>query len=192
MHSERLSRKEEADDSDELIVLVNNEIEKVTSLPKQKEQFIGQINWFGLNDKYFLAAIIPEIGGNSTVNYSSLSSKEPLLNANYQYPREIINPGNTNTIKWKTYLGPKESKNLDVVGYGLNEAINWGWLGILAKIMLKFLKILNSVFHNYGVSIIAITIILRVLFLPLTLKSMRSMKVMQNKNAGNKTQSRCT
>ena len=176
----KIEQKGRGDSSDELIVLLNNEVEKVSSLPKQAEQFNGQINWFGLNDKYFLSAIIPEIGGNSTIYYSSLNSNK-LLNAKYYYPREIINAGNTSTIKWKTYLGPKESKNLDVVGYGLNEAINWGWLGILAKLMLKFLKMLNSVFHNYGVSIIAITVILRVLFLPLTLKSMRSMKVMQNK-----------
>lgn len=176
----KIEQKGRGDSSDELIVLVNNEIEKVTSLPKQTEQFAGQINWFGLNDKYFLVAVIPEIGGNSAINYSSLNSNQ-ILNARYYYPREIIKPGNTNTTKWKTYLGPKEPKNLNVVGYGLNEAINWGWLGILAKIALKFLKILNSVLHNYGLSIIAITVILRVLFLPLTLKSMRSMKLMQAK-----------
>lgn len=176
----KIEQKGRGDSSDELIVLVNNEIEKVTSLPKQTEQFTGQINWFGLNDKYFLVAVIPEIGGNSTINYSSLNSNQ-ILNARYFYPREIIKPGNTNTTKWKTYLGPKEPKNLNVVGYGLNEAINWGWLGILAQIALKFLKILNSVLHNYGLSIIAITVILRVLFLPLTLKSMRSMKLMQAK-----------
>jgi len=176
----KIEQKGRGDSSDELIVLVNNEIEKVTSLPKQTEQFAGQINWFGLNDKYFLVAVIPEIGGNSAINYSSLNSNQ-ILNAKYFYPREIIKPGNTNTTKWKTYLGPKEPKNLNVVGYGLNEAINWGWLGILAEIALKFLKILNSVLHNYGLSIIAITVILRVLFLPLTLKSMRSMKLMQAK-----------
>ena len=176
----KIEQKGRGDSSDELIVLVNNEIEKVTSLPKQTEQFAGQINWFGLNDKYFLVAVIPEIGGNSAINYSSLNSNQ-ILNAKYFYPRDIIKPGNTNTTKWKTYLGPKEPKNLNVVGYGLNEAINWGWLGILAQIALKFLKILNSVLHNYGLSIIAITVILRVLFLPLTLKSMRSMKLMQAK-----------
>jgi len=176
----KIEQKGRGDSSDELIVLVNNEIEKVTSLPEQTEQFAGQINWFGLNDKYFLVAVIPEIGGNSAINYSSLNSNQ-ILNAKYFYPREIIKPGNTNTTKWKTYLGPKEPKNLNVVGYGLNEAINWGWLGILAEIALKFLKILNSVLHNYGLSIIAITVILRVLFLPLTLKSMRSMKLMQAK-----------
>ena len=60
--------------SDELIALVDNEVEKVTSLPKQTEQFTGQIDWFGLNDKYFLYAVIPEIGGNSALNYSSLNS----------------------------------------------------------------------------------------------------------------------
>jgi YidC/Oxa1 family membrane protein insertase len=176
----KIEQKGRGDSSDELIVLVNNEIEKVTSIPKVPEQFNGQINWFGLNDKYFLIAVIPEIGGNSTISYSALNSKQ-LLNAKYSYPREIIKAGNTSTIKWKTYLGPKEPKNLDLVGYGLSEAINWGWLGILAEIALKFLKILNSVFHNYGISIIAITVILRVLFLPLTLKSMRSMKLMQAK-----------
>jgi len=176
----KIEQKGRGDSSDELIVLVNNEIEKVTSLPKQTEQFAGQINWFGFNDKYFLVAVIPEIGGNSAINYSSLNSNQ-ILNAKYFYPRDIIKPGNTNTTKWKTYLGPKEPKNLNVVGYGLNEAINWGWLGILSKIALKFLEILNSVLHNYGLSIIAITVILRVLFLPLTLKSMRSMKIMQAK-----------
>ncbi len=176
----KIEQKGRGDSSDELIVLINNEVEKVSSLPKQTQQLTGQINWFGLTDKYFLDAVIPEIGGNTTLSYSSLNSNQ-ILNAKFFYPREIVNAGNNSTTKWKTYLGPKESKNLDVVGYGLNEAINWGWLGILAKIMLKFLKILNSVLHNYGLSIIAITVILRVLFLPLTLKSMRSMKVMQNK-----------
>ena len=168
------------ENSNELIVLLNQDVERIKSEPEQHEQLSGQIGWFGFGNKYFFTAIIPELGGNNVLNVSTVDGNK-LINAEYSYPREAIKPGSGNTTKWKVYLGPKEEKNLKAVGYDLDLAIYYGWLGILAKIAVKFLKILNSVFHNYGVSIIAITVILRVLFLPLTLKSMRSMKKMQFK-----------
>ncbi|MGI9553948.1 MAG: membrane protein insertase YidC [Thermodesulfobacteriota bacterium] len=177
-----IEQRGRSESSNELFVFVNNEVEKVSKLPKQPQQLTGQINWFGFGDKYFLTATIPEIGGNNTISVNGVENNG-LVNASFSYPRDSLNAGGSNTTKWKTYLGPKEPANLQMVGYGLEQAINYGWVGFLAKIALKFLKILNSVFHNYGVSIIAITVILRVLFLPLTLKSMRSMKEMQAKMA---------
>ena len=168
------------ENSNELTVLVNENVERIKSEPEQPEQLSGQIEWFGFGNKYFFTSIIPELGGINSLNISTVEGKE-LINAKYSYPAKIINPGSSNTTKWKSYLGPKEEKNMKAVGYDLNLAIYYGWLGFLAKIAVDFLKILNSVFHNYGVSIIAITVILRILFLPLTLKSMRSMKEMQAK-----------
>ena len=166
--------------SNELYVFVNNEVEKVSSPPSQPEQLSGQISWFGFGDKYFLTAVIPEVGSNNSVGINGVKTNG-LVNAKFSYPKNSVNDGRSNTTKWKLYLGSKEPKNLISVGYSLEQAINYGWIGFLAKIALKFLKALNSVFHNYGISIIAITVILRVLFLPLTLKSMRSMKETQAK-----------
>ncbi|MGI9534484.1 MAG: membrane protein insertase YidC [Thermodesulfobacteriota bacterium] len=177
-----IEQRGRSESSNELFVFVNNEVEKVSKPPKQPEQLTGQINWFGFCDKYFLTAIIPEIGGNTSVSVNGVENNG-LVNAEFAYPKDSVNTGASKTTKWKTYLGPKEPANLNMVGYGLEQAINYGWVGFLAKIALKFLKLLNSVFHNYGVSIIAITVILRVLFLPLTLKSMRSMKEMQARMA---------
>ncbi len=166
--------------NNELYVFINNELKKLSQPPSQPERLSGQVNWFGFGDKYFLTAIIPGTGSNSSVLINTVGNND-LINAEFSYPGSRVNDGYSSTTKWKFYLGPKEPKNLQSVGYGLEQAINYGWIEVLAKVALKFLKMLNSIFHNYGISIIAITVILRVLFLPLTLKSMRSMKAMQVK-----------
>lgn len=166
----------------ELYVFVNNELKKVSKLPSQPEKMSGQVSWFGFGNKYFLAAIIPGTGSSSSVLASAVE-KDDLINAQFSYPESKVNSGYSSTTKWRLYLGPKEANNLQSVGSSLEQAINYGWIEVLAKVALKFLKMINSIFHNYGISIIAITIILRVVFLPLTLKSMRSMKAMQVKMA---------
>ena len=78
-------------------------------------------------------------------------------------------------------MGPLVSSFIEPVGYNLSEAVNYGWFGFLAKPLLDFLKWLNTYFHNYGISIIVITVLIRVLFFPLTVKTMVSMKKMQLK-----------
>jgi YidC/Oxa1 family membrane protein insertase len=59
--------------------------------------------------------------------------------------------------------------------------MNFGWFDFLAKPVLSLLNYLNRYFHNYGISIIVITILIRLVFLPLTIKSMASMKKVQIK-----------
>src|SRR4030066_39458 len=76
---------------------------------------------------------------------------------------------------------PKEYEVLRSVGYDLEKAIKYGWVGPLARPLLWLLKELDRVFKNYGIAIIVITIIVRAVFLPLTIKSMASIKAMQVK-----------
>ncbi len=166
----------------ELYVFVNNELKKISKLPDQPEKLSGQVSWFGFGNKYFLAAIIPGTGSSSSV-FVNAAEKDDLISAQFSYPESKVSSGYSSTTKWRLYLGPKDANNLQSVGSSLEQAINYGWIEVLAKVALKFLKMLNTIFHNYGISIIAITIILRVVFLPLTLKSMRSMKAMQVKMA---------
>jgi YidC/Oxa1 family membrane protein insertase len=68
------------------------------------------------------------------------------------------------------YMGPKEHAPMLVVDQRLEELLNYGWLGIVAKPMLAFMKWINGYVKNFGIAIILFTILLRLLMLPLTIR----------------------
>ena len=175
-----IEHKGRGENSHSFDLMFNNEVKRVDSKPEQEKSFSGQINWFAFSEQYFVKAVLPESGSVTTLNLGSANNKKQLV-SEYAYPAEKIPSGASYSKNWEFYLGPKDGQTLGVAGYNLEKAVNYGWVEFLAKIALKFLKMLNSVFHNYGISIIAITLIFRVAFLPLTLRSMRSMKIMQSK-----------
>jgi membrane protein insertase, YidC/Oxa1 family, C-terminal domain len=106
---------------------------------------------------------------------------DDLFGVTFYYPPDTIPAGKTSVYESKLYLGPMDYGFLESVGYGLEQAPNYGWVEFLAKPLLWLLKALNEVFKNYGVTIIVITLLIRLVFLPLTLKGMASMKGMQTK-----------
>jgi len=167
-------------DSKTFIAMVSDSIERVDSDPDEIINYKGVINWFGFSEKYFMSAFLPETGAEAVVELGP-TKEEGLVKAQFAYPASTIPSGKTSLRTWEVYMGPLESSFLNPIGYGLDKAINYGWFGFLAKPMLKFLEWLNSYFHNYGISIIVITIIIRVLFFPITVKSMVSMKKVQIK-----------
>jgi len=167
-------------DGKNFIVMVSDSVERVDSNPGKTISYKGVINWFGFSEKYFMSTFLPETGAETVVELVP-TQKEELVKAQFAYPVNTISSGKSSLRTWEVYMGPLESSFLTPVGYGLDKAINYGWFGFLAKPMLKFLEWLNDYFHNYGVSIIVLTIIIRVLFFPLTVKSMVSMKKLQMK-----------
>ena len=80
------------------------------------------------------------------------------------------------------FLGPKDYKILSQYG-SLEKAHDLGWFDWLASPLERLLNFSNQYIKNYGIAIILITILIRILFLPLTVKSMMSMKKMQSKMA---------
>ena len=167
-------------DTNTFITMVSDSVERVGSSPGETETYRGVINWFGFSEKYFMSAFLPETGAETEIKIAP-GSQEDVVRTQFGYPAGTIPSGKTSLRTWEVYMGPLESSLLKPVGYDLGSAINWGWFGFLAKPMLQFLEWLNKYFHNYGISIIVITIIIRVLFFPLTVKSMISMKKMQLK-----------
>ncbi|GJM17037.1 MAG: membrane protein insertase YidC [Thermodesulfobacteriota bacterium] len=167
-------------DSKNFITQVSDSVERIDSQPDKAEQYKGVITWFGFSEKYFMSSFLPETGAETVIQLSPLSQEGELL-AQFAYPGSSIPNGQSSLRTWEVYMGPLEPKLLKPIGYDLDSAINYGWFGFLAKPMLQFLEWLNSYFHNYGISIIVITIIIRALFFPLTVKSMVSMKQMQLK-----------
>jgi len=162
------------------VSMVSDEVDRVDKIPKETILLQGQISWFGFADKYFMTTFLPEIGSETQIRLSSAGSDKLAL-AIFGYPSDTIPQGSKSIHSSKFYLGPMEYKILRTIGYEMQNAIDYGWFGPLARPVGLFLTYINDFFHNYGVSIIVITLIIRLIFLPLTLKSMGSMKGMQAK-----------
>ena len=79
----------------------------------------------------------------------------------------------------KVFAGPKQADLLAATGKGLDELIDYGWFGFLAKPLVFLMKASNRVTGNYGIDIILLTILIKIIFFPLTQKSMASMRKMQ-------------
>ncbi len=164
-------------DTNTFVALISDEVERINSIPDEAEIFKGVINWFGFSEKYFTSTFLPETGAETALEISP-TKQEGQIQTRFAYPPNTIPAAKSSLKTWEAFMGPLESSLLEPIGYDLNRAINYGWFGFLARPMLQFLEWLNAYFYNYGISIIVITIIIRVLFFPLTVKSMISMKKM--------------
>lgn len=86
--------------------------------------------------------------------------------------------GNQFSVSLKAYFGPKEINALKEVDESLTTTVDFGWFTVFAYPILKFMKWLYEIFKNWGVAIIVLTIVIKIITFPLTYKSMVSMKKM--------------
>ena len=106
------------------------------------------------------------------------------LEATYWYPAAILPPHQTLEGDYTFYAGPKEYKNLSRIGQNMNNNLDLimdfsGFTGFFSKMLLVSLNGLNAIGLGYGLAIIAITLIIKGVFWPLTRASTRSQKRMQ-------------
>lgn len=90
-----------------------------------------------------------------------------------------LNPGESRPLSYFVYLGPKKIDDLKAAGHSLDESINFGFFRIVAWPMFRVLGFLDQLVGNWGVAIIILTLLIRLLFLPLTAKSYKASKKMQ-------------
>jgi YidC/Oxa1 family membrane protein insertase len=157
--------------------LVDDKVEK--GMPDEELERKGSVKWAALQDKYFISALIPK-------HSSSMVAKnqgEKLVSTAVRLP--IDGPGTTLHIQ--LYAGPKEHDTLQDLQIGLEETIDFGWflfgswdtVRAIAKPIFYILRWINEYTHNYGLTIILLTVGIKVLFVPLQYKSYKSMKQMQ-------------
>lgn len=135
----------------------------------------GPLFYAALANNYFLGAIAPE-------------TKNGLLKARIQnnvwriaYEEQPISV-NTNSpvsqnVSW--WIGPKENNLLEKAPNELETAIHLGFFGILAKPLLWLLSFFQKFVGNWGIAIILLTVVIKILFWPLTKKSYKSMEQMK-------------
>lgn len=151
--------------------------EKVKKLGEKK--FSGpDVSWGGFETKYFIAAMIPE--QPSLTRFVVSKDSDNRVFAELEGPKTIIPPGQPGAFRYTLYLGPKEYDMLQAQNVGLEQSIEFGsWVKWLALPLLKALKWIYTVIPNYGVAIIILTILVKIIFWPLGNMSYRSMKGMQ-------------
>jgi YidC/Oxa1 family membrane protein insertase len=160
------------------VILTDNSVQmlKLSDLAKGAKQYDKGILWSGYADKYFLAAVLAREGSIASVH---LQENQKYVEDIVSSPQIALNPGETRTVTYRLYFGPKDLDILKAQGARLEEVIDFGWFSAIAKPLLYSLKFFYKYTGNYGIAIIIITVIIKILFYPLTFKSYKSMKEMQ-------------
>ena len=158
--------------------MVDGKVEKET--PDTELERKGAVQWATLQDKYFFSVLMPQ-GASAAL---AKKEGEKLVSAGVRMPSSA-GPATTTTLQ--LYAGPKEYDTLRSLNVGLEETIDFGWfifgswsvVKAVAKPIFYVLRFLNEYTHNFGVTIILLTMGIKLLFVPLQYKSYKSMKQMQ-------------
>ncbi|HBG07502.1 MAG: protein translocase component YidC [Geobacteraceae bacterium GWC2_58_44] len=152
-------------------------IDKLDNIQKTPAQYNKSVIWSAFADKYFVNVVMAEKG--SIANVQMTRPAADVLVRDISSPALSVPPGQVASVDYSIYYGPKDLDILKMQGNRLEEVIDYGWFGPIAKPLIYSLKYLYKYTGNYGLAIIIITFILKLLFFPLTHKSYKSMKDMQ-------------
>nr|CRH07615.1 Cytoplasmic insertase into membrane protein, Sec system [Candidatus Magnetococcus massalia] len=136
--------------------------------------------WAGFSDKYFLAALLPEQPApQGAARRYYFDYDLPTFRVGMVNNTITVAPGMAQNVAYKMYAGPKEIETLESYGLLLERSIDYGWFHFLAVPLVKTLLFFNSFVMNFGLSIILLTLLIKLIFFPLANKSYRSMNAMK-------------
>ncbi|HBE94782.1 MAG TPA: membrane protein insertase YidC [Desulfovibrio sp.] len=137
-------------------------------------QETGALSWASINSNYFLFALLPQA--------EQATLKTLLQDGIYRLAVDQdvqIAPGASQTFRCSYYMGPMDRAILANMPAGLDKAVDFGWFHLLAVPLLWILNWFYQFVHNYGISIILLTVLIKLLFWPLSQKSYKSMNQMK-------------
>jgi YidC/Oxa1 family membrane protein insertase len=138
----------------------------------------GDIRWYAFEGEYF-AALLLSPPSEKNITLTVQGDAKNIVKANMMTSLISLLPKEEVKIPYRVYIGPKEVKYLKELGFSADKLVDFGFFTIIAKPLLWFLNLTNSITKNYGIDIIIISILIKIIFLPLTQISMKSMKEMQ-------------
>ena len=141
--------------------------------------------WIGITDKYWLTALIPDQNSNIDTRFSDQIQKGmDNYQVDFRSDAQIISPGTAAQANSKLFAGAKEAQlildyrdQLNISRFDL--AIDWGWFEFLTKPIFFALVYFTNYLGNMGLSILLLTILIKLAFFPLANKSYRAMGKMK-------------
>ncbi|MDD5056908.1 MAG: membrane protein insertase YidC [Sideroxydans sp.] len=132
--------------------------------------------WIGMLQHYFVSAWLPSGKGPREFYAKKLDGNQ--FSAGVVLPIANIESGQTGRISTRLYAGPAQTK-LDEIAPGLGLTVDYGWLTVFSTPLFWLMLHINDWVHNWGVSIILLTVLIKLVFFPLSATSYRSMAKMR-------------
>jgi YidC/Oxa1 family membrane protein insertase len=151
--------------------------------------------WLGITDKYWASALLPDTNAQLQARFSSnLVGTTRTYQTDYLATPQTIAIGGAGSVNARLFAGAKEASvvglNFPIWGFdGYNKQlslnhfdllIDWGWFYFITKPMFLGLDFFYRFFGNFGISILLVTVIVKLLFFPLANKSYASMAKMKS------------
>jgi YidC/Oxa1 family membrane protein insertase len=140
--------------------------------------------WVAIKSRFFVSALTASEPNSGFSLKTVRDMKQPnfsltSLSANMVFPGRSLDKGEALTRTYTLFVGPKKLSLLSSMGNGMKDVMNFGFFSWFCEILVPTLNFFYKVIPNYGVAILLLTLLVRIIFWPLTHKSTVSMKKMQ-------------
>jgi YidC/Oxa1 family membrane protein insertase len=143
-----------------------------TPYPKSSDN-----GWIAIIQHYFVAALLPT--DKSPREFYARKLAEDLYSVGVIVPVGPIAPGADARVVVPLYAGPQDQDHLHSVAPGLELVVDYGWLTVIAAPLFWVLKLFHGWMGNWGLAIILLTVVIKLIFFPLSAASYRSMAKMK-------------
>lgn len=133
----------------------------------------GHVSWVGFGYTYFIFALLPDGDATQTLRVKQ-AGPGLLLDIGGQ-----TGTGVGGRARYTIFIGPKDLNLMKTLGKGLEQSIDLGYFGFVSAPVLQLLRFSHRFTGSYGLDIILMTLLIKLLLAPLTHKSFSSMKAMQ-------------
>lgn len=155
------------------------------SAPKEEINKKSRIEWSSVKNQFFASVLSSEQLAEEVFIYPVEAPRDgdgiperPGISGSVGYNLGTVAAGTNSQLDFDFYVGPKEFKRLQALGNEQDLVMQFGFLGFFSKLLLAFMYLIHSVVHNWGVSIVIMTICIKMLFWPLTAQASKSQKRM--------------
>ena len=123
------------------------------------------VDWAAYEENYFVALFVLPPQKGQAMFLKEMAGEEPVFSLSVTQPRRV-------------FIGPKETEALKAFGHDAKKVINFGFFGSISEILLAAVRYFHSLVPNWGLAIILLTIVVKLIFFPLTYSSTKSMAKM--------------
>jgi YidC/Oxa1 family membrane protein insertase len=152
----------------------------------QQVRLDGTTGWLGFSDKYWATAVLAKPGAplNALFSWKNTAGFDDYQTSFVETTPVVVAPGATATHESYLFAGAKEEAVISAYErqYGFDRLellIDWGWLHFITKPMFYLLNFLYGILGNFGLAILAVTVIVKAIFFPLANRSYASMAAMR-------------